>query len=57
MNDCCKDLENRLEGPGPRGLDAPAPDEVCITHCSVCTCRHFEVEAEAGELGAFGASL
>ena len=57
MNDCCKDVENLREGAGPRGLDAPLSEEVVVRHCAVCTCRHFEVEADPGELGVLGASL
>lgn len=52
MNDCCQDPENRADGVGPRGGDEP--DGVTVTHCVVCECRHYEVDAEAGELGVLG---
>lgn len=55
LNACCGDPENRAEGTGPRGGDVP--DEVAVTYCTVCECRHFEAEAEPGELGLLGASL
>lgn len=58
MKPCCENLENRADGPGPRGLpEGPAPHDVTITHCTVCECRHFEVEVDAGVLGLEGAAL
>jgi hypothetical protein len=55
MSPCCENLENREDGPGPRGGDAP--EGVAVTHCTVCGCRHFEAEADAGVLGVKGESL
>ena len=55
MNECCEQPENRADGPGPRGGDPP--DEVVVTHCSVCGCRHFEAELDPGEIGLKGAEL
>jgi hypothetical protein len=58
MNACCEDQSNRVEGPGPRGMDGvePRPD-LRVTHCSVCEARHFEVEADPAVLGLRGARL
>lgn len=55
IKDCCKDLSNREDGTGPRGGEVP--EDVTVTHCTVCDCRHFEVDAETGNLGLLGASL
>jgi hypothetical protein len=55
MNECCEDMENRADGPGERGGDYP--DELQVTHCTVCGCRHFEAEAEPGEMGLLGGAL
>lgn len=57
MKPCCEIVENRRPGPGPRGLEAPPPPEVTVTHCVVCECRHFDVEVEAGMVGVRGATL
>lgn len=57
MNYCCANPENRAEGAGPRGLDAPPPADVTVTHCTVCGCRHFEVTVDPGQLGVVGAGL
>lgn len=57
MNECCEDLANREDGPGPRGLEAPPPPDVVVTHCRVCECRHFEVTVDSAEVGVEGASL
>jgi hypothetical protein len=57
MNACCENLENRADGPGPRGLDAEPPEDVTVTHCTVCECRHFEASIDPLELGVSGASL
>lgn len=57
MNACCEDPTNRREGAGPRGLDAPLPKDVTVTHCIVCECRHFEATFEPGKLGLKGGSL
>lgn len=55
-NECCADPGNREDGPGPRGADGIG-DDVTVTHCTVCQCRHFEVEADPGVIGVVGASL
>ena len=59
MNECCERLENRREGFGPRGAfsDDPLAAGVSVTHCVVCEARHVEMEADALEMGAEGASL
>jgi hypothetical protein len=57
LNPCCSDPENREDGPGPRGLDAPPPPEVTVTHCRVCECRHFEAVLDPGQLGLKGAEV
>jgi hypothetical protein len=51
MNECCQDPGNRREGPGPRGLDGDPPDDVTVTYCIVCECRHFEAAIDPLELG------
>lgn len=57
MNPCCENPENREDGAGPRGLEAPPPEGVTVTHCRVCTCRHFEATIDPMELGVLGSSL
>lgn len=59
MKPCCANLENRAEGPGPRGMDGlgEPPPEVTITHCTVCECRHLEADLEPGHFGLKGAAL
>jgi hypothetical protein len=39
-----------MEGVEPR-------EDLVVTHCTVCDCRHFEIEAEPEELGLRGASI
>jgi len=48
-------MENRADGPGPRGGEER--EGLRITHCVVCECRHFEVTLEPGELGLVGTEL
>jgi hypothetical protein len=50
MNECCQDPENRREGHGPRGGPTP-PDDVTVTYCIVCECRHFEASIDAMTVG------
>lgn len=58
MNDCCENPENREQGPGPRGFDGPEPPPgIIITHCQVCSCRHYELDADKGYIGTEGAAL
>ena len=59
MNDCCANAANREDGPGPRGMDGLGEprDDVAITHCTICECRHLEAEADPGQLGVEGAAL
>jgi hypothetical protein len=38
------------------GLGEPR-DDIKITHCTVCECRHLEAELEPGQLGVEGAAL
>lgn len=56
-NECCNDLDNIAEGPGPRGLDHEPPEEVVVTHCTVCHCRHFEATLDPGQIGITGSPL
>lgn len=56
MNLCCEDPANREAGPGPRGMEG-APSEVTVTHCTVCECRHYEVEVDPLHLGVKGQAL
>lgn len=56
MNSCCEETENREAGPGPRGAEG-APEDVDISHCTVCECRHFEVLLEPGVIGIKGRGL
>jgi hypothetical protein len=55
MNECCENVENREDGPGPNGGEFAS--EITVTHCTVCKRRHFEVEAEPGLLGVLGSGL
>lgn len=59
MKPCCKELANRREGAGPRNDAeiATARDDLTVSYCIVCECRHFEVEVEAGLLGVKGQAL
>lgn len=55
-NECCRDLANREDGPGPRGAEN-VPAEVTITHCRVCECRHFEANLDQAQFGLEGTRL
>jgi hypothetical protein len=58
MKPCCEKPENRREGYGPRGeQDAPKHPDLIVTYCVICSCRHFEVDADKFELGVQGAEL
>lgn len=47
---CCKVVEN-LE---PVETDR---DDLAMARCTVCGCRHFEAQADAGVLGMIGTTL
>jgi hypothetical protein len=59
MKECCQDLDNRAPGPGPRGVweGVREREDLVITHCTICDCRHFEVVVDPVELGAQGEPL
>jgi hypothetical protein len=58
MNECCQDETNRREGAGPRGMEGiPPREDIVVTHCIVCECRHVEAEADPGEAVTRGAGL
>jgi hypothetical protein len=44
MKPCCEDLENRFT---PARENAGRKD-LTITMCSVCGCKHYELEVDAG---------
>jgi hypothetical protein len=58
-NPCCREDENIEDGPGPRGMDGLGEprDDVKITHCRLCECRHLEAEADPVQIGVDGAPL
>ena len=55
MNECCQDEGNRAAGYGPRGdtgmEGAVDVKGVTVTYCTVCECRHVEMEADPVEIG------
>lgn len=55
VNVCCADPGNREDGPGPRGGETP--DDMTVTHCRVCDCRHFEVTVDPVLIGVEGKGL
>lgn len=55
LKPCCSNLENREDGPGPRGCNER--EGLTITHCRVCKCRHFEVTLDPGKFGLAGREL
>jgi hypothetical protein len=59
MKACCADPANRREGLGPRGDIGgwQERDDVTVTHCVICSCRHMEAVAEAGEFGVVGVGI
>lgn len=59
MKPCCEDPANRREGLGPRGEIGGwhEQQDVTVTHCVICSCRHMEAVAEPGELGVVGVAM
>ena len=51
MKPCCEDAENR------ELVEAESREDVTVTRCKVCGCRHYEVEADFGSIGVAGARL
>ena len=57
LKPCCAEPGNRLDGPGPRGLETEPPEGVTVTHCVECECRHFEVQVDPLLLNLTGSGL
>ena len=51
MKACCADPENRRAGPGPRGYAGEQREDEAVEHCSVCTCRHYELTVDPVHIG------
>lgn len=54
MNECCKDPKNLESYDEPT---APADENLVVTKCAVCGCRHFELTVDPLKLDFTGGSL